>query len=58
MFTDKKVRRLLLATDLAEGGGSGLVTARLLDASLVGCALVGGAGSPGGKCLVRRFASG
>ena len=57
MFADEKVRRLLVATDLAEGDGSGAVMAGLLDASLPGGALAGGTGGLVGKCFARCFAS-
>lgn len=38
-FADQQLRALLVATDLAEGDGTGTVTMRLLDAAGRGCAL-------------------
>ena len=58
MFANEKVRRLLVATDPAEGNSSGAVTVGLRGASLAGGALAGGAGGLGGKLSARRFASG
>ena len=54
----RRVRRLLVSTDLAEGDGSEAATTGLLDASLAGGDLAGGAGGLGGKLFARRFASG
>lgn len=54
-LADEKLGRLLVATDLAESDGTGLVTVRLLDTSGGGCAL---ACSLGGELLTRGLATG
>ena len=50
-LADKKVRRLLVATDIVEGHSAGAVAVGILYASSDGCRLMGGLGSqlfPGG----------
>ena len=54
-LADEEIRRLLVATDLAEGDGSGAVAVGLLDASLGGGGLASGLG---GKLLAGDLASG
>ena len=55
-LADEQVSRLLVATDLTEGDGSGTVTVALLVPSLGIFALAAGLGL-GGKRFVRHFAS-
>ena len=54
-LADEEIRRLLVATDLAEGDGSGVVAVGLLDASGGGGGLASGLG---GKLLAWGLASG
>lgn len=53
-LADEELSRLLVATDLTESDGSGLVTMRLLDTSDGGCGL---ASSLVGELLARGFAT-
>ena len=54
-FADEELGGLLVAPDLTEGDGSGLVAVRLLDSSSGGSALASGLG---GELLPRGLASG
>lgn len=53
-LADEELSRLLVATDLTESDGTGLVAVRLLDATGRGSALAGGLG---GKLLARSLAT-
>lgn len=53
-LADEKLSRLLVATNLTESDGTGLVAVRLLDATSGGSALAGGLGS---KLLTRGLAT-
>lgn len=53
-LADEKLSRLLVATNLTESDGTGLITVRLLDTSGGGGAL---AGSLGGQLLTRGLAT-
>ena len=55
-LADEQVGRLLVATDLTEGNGSGAVTVVLLGHSLGTFVHAVGTGGLGGKLFVGRFA--